>query len=59
MAFAIQAICDPGDEVILFNPGYPIYESMVDYLGAKKVWVNLDEENEFVFDVKTLEASYY
>ncbi|MDD4351715.1 MAG: pyridoxal phosphate-dependent aminotransferase [Candidatus Gracilibacteria bacterium] len=57
MAFAIQAIVDPGDEVILFNPGYPIYESMVDYLGAKKVWVNLNEENDFVFDIKELEAA--
>lgn len=57
MAFAIQAIVDPGDEVILTNPGYPIYESMVDYLGAKKVWVNLEEENDFVLDVADLEAA--
>lgn len=57
MAFAIQAIVDPGDEVILCNPGYPIYESMVDYLGAKKVWINLQEENDFVLTAEDLEKA--
>src|SRR5215469_18534147 len=32
--FPLLALLEPGDEVIYPNPGFPIYESMVNYLGA-------------------------
>ena len=48
--FTALALLDPGDEVIYPNPGFPIYESMVDYVGAKRVPLPLLEKNEFGFD---------
>ncbi len=48
--FAILALIDPGDEVIYPNPGFPIYESMINYSGAVAVPVPLREENGFDFD---------
>ncbi|MDH3198861.1 MAG: pyridoxal phosphate-dependent aminotransferase [Candidatus Krumholzibacteria bacterium] len=48
--FTALALVDPGDEVIYPNPGFPIYESMVDYIGAKRVPVRLREERGFSFD---------
>ena len=35
--FPMLALLEPGDEVIYPNPGFPIYESMIDFLGAKAV----------------------
>ena len=35
--FAIQALVNEGDEVIYPNPGYPIYESAIDFVGGKRV----------------------
>ena len=37
--FSIMALCNPGDEVLVPDPGFPIYESMVNYVGAKPVSV--------------------
>jgi len=48
--FTALALLDPGDEVIYPNPGFPIYESMVDYTGAKRVPIPLRESHEFAFD---------
>jgi aspartate/methionine/tyrosine aminotransferase len=48
--FTALALLDPGDEVIYPNPGFPIYESMADYVGAKLVPLPLLEENKFAFD---------
>jgi aspartate aminotransferase len=48
--FTALALLDPGDEVIYPNPGFPIYESMVDYTGAKRVPIPLREAHEFAFD---------
>src|SRR3982751_4528084 len=45
--FTVLALCDEGDEVIYPNPGFPIYESMIDYVGAKAVPVRLREEMDF------------
>ncbi|HEX5131041.1 MAG TPA: pyridoxal phosphate-dependent aminotransferase [Candidatus Krumholzibacteria bacterium] len=53
--FTAMALLDPGDEVIYPNPGFPIYESMIDYLGAKRVPLPLLEENKFAFDPAHLE----
>ncbi|MDH5185483.1 MAG: pyridoxal phosphate-dependent aminotransferase [candidate division WOR-3 bacterium] len=52
MAFAIMAIVDDGDEVIYPNPGFPIYESMIEFMGGKAVPIQLREEFDFRLDVK-------
>ena len=49
--FAMMALVDEGDEVIYPNPGFPIYESMINFLGAKGVPIRLREEKDFSFDV--------
>jgi aspartate/methionine/tyrosine aminotransferase len=54
--FTALALLDVGDEVIYPNPGFPIYESMVDYIGAKRVPLPLLEKNGFAFDPDQLES---
>ncbi len=44
---AIVAAVNPGEEVIVPDPGFPIYESVVRFVGAKPVAVQLKEENDF------------
>jgi aspartate aminotransferase len=56
ITFSILATVDPGDEVIVPNPGFPIYESVVRFAGAKAVPVILREEREFRFGAADLEA---
>jgi aspartate aminotransferase len=48
--FTILATCDPGDEVIYPDPGFPIYESAIAWAGATPVPLPLREEREFSFD---------
>ena len=52
--FSILALVDEGDEVIYPNPGFPIYESMINYVGAKAVPIRLREEMDFRLDVDEL-----
>jgi len=52
--FTILAFADVGDEVIYPNPGFPIYESMIHYVGAQAVPIRLQEEKDFGFDVDEL-----
>jgi aspartate aminotransferase len=52
--FTLLALADVGDEVIYPDPGFPIYESMIHYLGAKAVPIRLREERDFSFDVNEL-----
>jgi len=52
--FTILALVDPGDEVIYPNPGFPIYESMIRYVGATPVPIRLIEEQGFALDVDQL-----
>jgi hypothetical protein len=54
--FSLLALADQGDEVIYPNPGFPIYESMINYLGAKAVPVRLREEKDFSLDADELAA---
>jgi aspartate aminotransferase len=54
MFFAILALAEAGDEVIYPNPGFPIYESMINFAGAKPVALRLREEMDFRFDVQEL-----
>jgi aspartate aminotransferase len=49
--FVMMALVDEGDEVIFPNPGFPIYESMIHFLGAKAVPIQLKEEKDFSFDI--------
>jgi aspartate aminotransferase len=54
--FTILALCDEGDEVIYPNPGFPIYESMINFVGAKAVPIRLREELDFRLDVNELKS---
>lgn len=50
MFFAILACVNRGEEVLYPNPGFPIYESMINFVGAKPVPIPLKEENDFRLD---------
>src|ERR1051325_11458972 len=52
--FSILALVEEGDEVIYPNPGFPIYESMINFLGARPVPIQLREEMDFRLDVDEL-----
>ncbi len=52
--FSILALAEDGDEIIYPNPGFPIYESMINYVGAKAVPIQLREELDFRLDVDEL-----
>jgi aspartate/methionine/tyrosine aminotransferase len=54
--FTILALIDEGDEVIYPNPGFPIYESMINYVGGRAVPIHLREERDFSLDVEELAA---
>jgi aspartate/methionine/tyrosine aminotransferase len=54
MFFTMLALIDEGDEVIYPNPGFPIYESMINYVGGKAVPIQLHEERDFAMDVNEL-----
>src|SRR6185369_16964141 len=49
--FPMMALLEPGDEVIYPNPGFPIYESMIRFLGATPVPMPLEESRGFSFDL--------
>jgi aspartate aminotransferase len=52
--FTMLALIDAGDEVIYPNPGFPIYESMINYVGGRAVPVQLREDLDFSLDVTEL-----
>ncbi len=56
MFYAIIALLEEGDEAIYPDPGFPIYESMITFTGAKAVPAPLREELEFRLDVGELES---
>jgi aspartate/methionine/tyrosine aminotransferase len=49
--FPMMAVLQEGDEVIYPNPGFPIYESMIRFLGATPVPMPLAEQRGFSFDL--------
>ena len=57
MYFSMTALLEPGDEVIYPDPSFPIYESLIHFLGAKAVPVPLVESRGFSFDLETLKTS--
>src|SRR5436190_23459131 len=52
--FSMLALIEEGDEVIYPNPGFPIYESLIHFLGARVVPVHLREERDFALDPNEL-----
>src|SRR5688500_4224485 len=54
MLYAILGLVDPGDEVIVPDPGYPIYESLTRFVGATPVPIPIRMENEFRLDIDEL-----
>jgi aspartate/methionine/tyrosine aminotransferase len=54
LLFALLALVEEGDEVIVPDPGYPIYRSLVEFIGAKAVSLPLRQENDFRADVDEL-----
>jgi aspartate aminotransferase len=54
--FLILSLIDTGDEVIYPNPGFPIYESMIRYVGGEAVPIRLREERDFGLDVDELDS---
>jgi len=56
MFYSILALLDRGDEAIYPNPLYPIYESMINFSGARAVPVRLHEELGFRFDIDELKS---
>ena len=52
MFFAIQMFAEPGVEILYPNPGFPIYESVIKFMGATPVPIELREENGFSFSAE-------
>ena len=55
--FPMLALLEPGDEVIYPNPGFPIYESMIRFLGATPVPMPLEESARLLVRPRTCSAS--
>ena len=51
MFFLMMAVVDPGDEVLYPNPGFPIYESMISFVGGVPVPMQLHESKDFNIDI--------
>lgn len=56
IGYSFLTYVNPGDEVIYPTPGFPIYESWVQFVGAKAVPLQLREESGFAFTAEDLEA---
>lgn len=56
MFFAMLALLEEGDEVLYPNPGFPIYESVANFIGARPVPLRLLESNGFDLDLAELES---
>ena len=54
--FTVLAVCEPGDEILYPDPGFPIYESAIRWAGGTPVALPLREDREFGFDVEELGA---
>ena len=57
MFFSMLALVNPGEEVMYQNPGFPIYESVINFVGAKPVPIPLKEENDFRLDPEYVEEN--
>ena len=50
MFFSILALVNPGEEVLCPDPGFPVYEALIKFVGGKAIPVPLKEENDFGLD---------
>ena len=55
--FTLLALINSGDEVIYPNPGFPIYESAINFVGGQAVPLALREEEDFRFRIEDLQAA--
>lgn len=55
--FALLALIEPGDEVILPDPGYPVYRSLTDFVGAVARPVAIREDRDFRMDLEQVEGT--
>jgi aspartate/methionine/tyrosine aminotransferase len=56
MLYAILGVVDPGDEVLVPDPGYPIYESLTRFVGGTPVSVPIRQELDFRIDLDELRS---
>ena len=56
MLYAILGLVDPGDEVLVPDPGYPIYESLARFVGGTPVPIPIRMDRQFRLDVDELET---
>ena len=56
MFFVMMAMIESGDEVLYPNPGFPIYESMIEFCGGKAVPMQLHEDRNFNIDVEEVKS---
>ena len=56
MFFVMMALIESGDEVLYPNPGFPIYESMIEFCGGKAVPMQLHESRNFNIDVEEVRS---
>ena len=54
MFFAISMFGEPGTEIMYPNPGFPIYESLINYTGATPIPIALEERMGFAFNADTV-----
>ncbi len=52
----MMGTCNPGDEVLFPDPGFPTYGSLCHYIGAKPIPIRLKEENDFRLDPEDIAA---
>ncbi len=57
MFFAVLMFGEPGAEILYPNPGFPIYESVINFSGAKAVPIALSEDKGFAFSAEAVLAS--
>ena len=57
MFYSMLALVDEGDEVLYPNPGFPIYESMINFVGGVPVPIKLLSERDFDIDVSEVADS--
>ncbi len=55
---ALSAVIEPGDEIIYPNPGFPVYETMIQYLGGKPMPVPITSKNNFSFDMEIFRKKF-
>lgn len=56
MFYIMLALCGPGDEVLYPNPGFPIYESCINFTGARAVPIPILQKNNFRIDIDELKT---